>query len=65
MRREQQIISLDEALEQEFMNEAYYSNYEDGEYNEGISASDAYDKFFEDNQGELLEDDYERFSGIW
>ena len=64
-----QFISLDEAYEQEFLNELRCEKYEgvlhEREYVDEISMSDALDIFLQEKYQEDPEDCYEESCGIW
>lgn len=64
-----QFISLDEAFEQEFLDELRSNEFEgvlhEREYVDEIPMSDALDIFLREACQEEPEDDYERMCGIW
>ena len=64
-----QFISLDEAYEQEFLDELRSEEFEgvlhEREYVDEIPMSDALDIFLREVCQEESEDDFERLSGIW
>jgi hypothetical protein len=62
-------ISLDEAFEQEFLDDLRSEEFEgvlhETEYVDEIPMSDALDAFLRQHCDEELEDEFERVSGIW
>lgn len=68
---EVEVISIDEAFEQEFLDDLRCSEFEgvlhEREYVGEIPMSDALDNFLRQQCGEegIEEDDYERVCGIW
>ena len=66
---EVEVISFDEAFEQEFLDDLRCSEFEgvlhECEYVDEIPMSDALDSFLRQQCGEDIEDNYERVCGIW
>jgi hypothetical protein len=62
-------ISLDEAFEQEFLDELVCNEYEgvlhEREYVDEIPMSDALEIFLRQHCGQEAEDNYEQICGIW